>query len=215
MNSYKVYMHECPNGKKYIGITQQELKKRWNYGNGYKSCILFNKAIKKYKWKNIKHIILYENLTKEQAEQKEIELIAKYQTNDNKYGYNICSGGNGTPSHKVSEETKKKISNNTKKAMNNSIVKEKIIKCHLGKKLSEEHKEKIKLSARTYKTEETKQKMRESNKNKMKVKCIETGIIYDSIHDASRLTNIAYQNIFKVCKGKRKTAGGCHWKYEY
>ena len=60
----------------------------------------------------------------------------------------------------------------------------------------------------TYQTEETKQKMRDNNKNKIKVKCIDTGIIYDSIHNASILTKIAYQNIYKVCKGKRKTAGG-------
>ena len=44
MNKYKVYMHICPNGKKYIGITQQDVLKRWNYGNGYKGCVLF------YKW---------------------------------------------------------------------------------------------------------------------------------------------------------------------
>ena len=46
MNKYKVYMHICPNGKKYIGITQQDVLKRWNYGNGYKGCVLFYKAIK-------------------------------------------------------------------------------------------------------------------------------------------------------------------------
>ena len=33
--------------------------------------------------------------------------------------------------------------------------------------------------------------------------------------DASRITNIAYQNIYKVCKNIRKKAGGYCWKYEY
>ena len=46
MNKYKVYMHICPNGKKYIGITQQDVLKRWNYGNGYKGCVLFYKVCK-------------------------------------------------------------------------------------------------------------------------------------------------------------------------
>lgn len=215
MNDYIVYKHICPNNKVYIGITKQNINKRFNYGNGYKSCVLFYKAIKKYGWKNIQHEILFEHLAKEEAENKEIELIAKYRSNQQEYGYNICSGGNGTPSHIVNEETRKKISNNTKEAMNNPIVKEKLIKCHLGKKLSDEHKEKIKLSSRTYQTEETKQKMREANKNKIKVKCIDTGIIYESIHNASLLTNISYQNIFKVCKCQRRTAGGYRWKYEY
>lgn len=64
-------------------------------------------AIDKYGWENIKHEILYEGLTKEQAEQKEIELIAKYKSNDLKHGYNIANGGNcaGT----MSESTKQKI----------------------------------------------------------------------------------------------------------
>lgn len=215
MNEYKVYMHKCPNNKVYIGITQQELKKRWNYGNGYKGCKLFYKAIKKYGWNNIEHFVLYDKLSKKDAEKKEIELIAKYKSNNQKYGYNICSGGNGTPNHIVSEETKTKISQKTKEAMNNEKTKDKIRKCHLGKKLTEEHKNKIRLSSKRNVSEETKEKMRLINKNKIKVKCIETGNVYDSIHNASRITNIAYQNIYKVCNGKRKSAGGYTWKYEY
>ena len=34
---YTVYMHICPNGKKYIGITKQKPIKRWGYnGINYK-----------------------------------------------------------------------------------------------------------------------------------------------------------------------------------
>jgi group I intron endonuclease len=215
MNKYKVYMHICPNDKKYIGITQQDVLKRWNYGNGYKGCVLFYKAIKKYGWKNIKHIILFDNLEKNEAEKKEKELIKECKTNDKNYGYNICLGGNGTPNHYVSEEVRLKISKQTKKAMEKPNVKEKIRKCHLGKTLSEEHKMKIRTSLKKEKTEETKLKMRKANKTKVKVKCLETGIVYDSIHDASRITNIAYQNIYKACKNIRKKAGGYCWKYEY
>ena len=97
-----------PNGKKYIGITKQEVEKRWLKGNGYKGNKYMFRAIKKYGWENIKHIVLFENLKKEEAEQKEIELIAKYKSNRKEFGYNIENGGNciGT----VSEKTKKKIS---------------------------------------------------------------------------------------------------------
>lgn len=45
------------------------------------------------------------------------------------------------------------------------------------------------------------------------VECIETGIIYKSIKDASRQTGISNSNIGMVCNGKRKIAGGYHWKY--
>ena len=96
---YKVYMHIAPNGKKYIGITRQENpKKRWgSNGCGYMDNAYFWKAIQKYGWNNFQHEILFENLTKEEAEQKEIDLIAKYQSNKAEFGYNISSGGAYNP----------------------------------------------------------------------------------------------------------------------
>lgn len=45
------------------------------------------------------------------------------------------------------------------------------------------------------------------------VLCVETGIIYDSAHEANRQTNANITNICKVCRGERNTAGGYHWKY--
>lgn len=35
-----------------------------------------------------------------------------------------------------------------------------------------------------------------------------------SLHDAGRETQIAWQNISKVCRGLRKTAGGFRWVYK-
>lgn len=46
-----------------------------------------------------------------------------------------------------------------------------------------------------------------------KVICIETNIIYDSITKASKSTNIHSSSISNVCHGKRKTAGGFHWRF--
>lgn len=92
-NNYKVYKHTCPNGKVYIGITKDKPEKRWMSGWGYKTCIYFFKAIVKYGWINIKHEILFENLTKKEAEQKEIELISAYNSCDRNFGYNIDLGG--------------------------------------------------------------------------------------------------------------------------
>lgn len=122
--AYTVYMHISPNHKRYVGITRQSLIRRWNNGRGYKDNKYFHRAILKYGWENIKHEILFTNLTKEEAEQKEIEMIAKYKSNQKHFGYNIQNGGNcrGT----VSEETK-----------------EKIRKANLGKKLSKEMNEKL------------------------------------------------------------------------
>ena len=46
-----------------------------------------------------------------------------------------------------------------------------------------------------------------------RVKCVETGQIFESIAEASRQTGCASTNIVNVCKGKKKTCGGFHWKY--
>ena len=140
-----VYKHTCPNGKVYIGITCQKPKQRWSRGKGYKNCRLISRAINKYGWENIKHEILFENLTQQEAEEKEIELIKQYQSNNIKYGYNIEYGG----SHqgKSSIETRKLISLHHKKP-------------NLGKKLSEETKEKIRQAELGRKfSEETRLKM--------------------------------------------------------
>ena len=93
---YKVYVHiNKINEKKYIGITSQEPKVRWANGSGYKGCTAFYNAIQKYGWDEFDHKILFKDLTLDEACEKEIELIEKYQTTNKKYGYNISKGGKG------------------------------------------------------------------------------------------------------------------------
>lgn len=124
-DAYKVYKLTSPSGGIYIGITMQPLKKRFMNGKGYKRCPAINHAIQKYGWKNFKHEVLFAGLSKEQAEQKEIELIAFYKSNKKGYGYNIENGGNVLGTH--SEETKRKISeaNKGRKVSKESIEKQK------------------------------------------------------------------------------------------
>lgn len=83
------------NNKKYIGITKQEPKDRWQNGHGYTGCIVFHSAIKKYGWDNFEHIILMSNLSKEQACEAEKKLIKQYKTTNRNFGYNISLGGDG------------------------------------------------------------------------------------------------------------------------
>lgn len=52
---------------------------------------------------------------------------------------------------------------------------------------------------------------RHSERLSKKVLCLEIGKVFDSIKDASRQTGI--NNISMACNGKRKTAGGLHWKF--
>lgn len=61
---------------------------------------------------------------------------------------------------------------------------------------------------------ETKQKLRDINKNKKGVVCIELNKSFISIKEASRQTGVNDSQIIRCCKGKNDTAGGYHWKYE-
>ena len=110
---FVVYRHIFPNGKIYIGITSKAPALRWKKdGVGYKGQTHLYNAIKKYGWNNIKHEILFKNLTQEEAEQKEIELIQKCKSDQKEYGYNHAKGGmiNRGYTFKHSEEVKKKLS---------------------------------------------------------------------------------------------------------
>lgn len=44
------------------------------------------------------------------------------------------------------------------------------------------------------------------------VLCVELGIVYESMLSAEDNLGIARQTIGAVCRGKKKTAGGYHWK---
>lgn len=110
--NYKVYKHTFPNGKIYIGITNMSVNRRWrNNGEGYKGQFVYN-AIKKYGWENVKHEVLFENLTQQEAEQKEIKLITFYKSNQREFGYNLANGGSSLGMH--SEESKRKMSESRK-----------------------------------------------------------------------------------------------------
>lgn len=88
-----------------------------------------------------------------------------------------------------------------------------------GKKLDEEtinkRTEKQKGAKRS---DETKRRLSESNRNNpkqrcKKVRCIETNTVYPSIREAGRATDILHGNIKNVCHGKQLTAGGYHWEF--
>jgi group I intron endonuclease len=89
-----IYLHRNKiNGKCYVGQTKQNPNKRWRNGNGYKGCPAFARAIQKYGWESFEHKILFVNLTKEDADRKEKELITQLNTLTPN-GYNVLSGGN-------------------------------------------------------------------------------------------------------------------------
>ena len=86
---WKLYKHTTPNGKVYIGITSQKnINRRWKNGYGYSRHPYFNKAIEEFGWNNIKHEVLFENLSKEEADLLEQMYISLYDSN-NKELFNL------------------------------------------------------------------------------------------------------------------------------
>ena len=220
-NNYIVYVHTSPSNKRYIGITSQKPERRWRKnGAGYKDHVYFWKAIQKYGWDNFKHEILFDGLTKDKAEQKEVELIAYYNSNDIVFGYNMSVGGeSGSKGYKYTDEQRRHMSEIHKGEKNGmygkrhteeTIEKERVT--HLRENLSDDTIYKMSIAKKGKKRDrQAVEKQIETISNK--VICIETSIVYNGAKEAGRLNNIDPSCISKVCRGERKTAGGFHWQY--
>lgn len=83
-----IYKHTFPNGAIYIGKTDGEPESRWLHGWGYRRLPLMFNAIVEFGWKNIKHEILYDNLSHDEAVLLEKELLEEASQN-NTIMYNV------------------------------------------------------------------------------------------------------------------------------
>lgn len=222
------------NGKCYVGQTIRSLKERlYDHKSKKKSAIAC--AIKKYGINNFRQY-QYVGIPIELLDYGEVELIRNLNCQV-PYGYNIEGGGNknkkvmqetkykqsiahigisikrtnewknkisdALKGHKVSMETRKKLS------INNNIRGN---KHWLGRHHTEETKNKLRLKNTGQKRNtEIRKKISENSANKIKIKCIETGEVFNSINKAALKYKILH--IYEVCQNKRKTAGGYHWQY--
>lgn len=224
LTNWCVYMHENRvNGKKYIGITSQKPTRRWQNGRHYSGNAYFYAAIKKYGWDGFRHEILFTELTQAEAEQMEVELIAKYQTQNPEKGYNMAAGGSANAGWHHTEAAREKIGARTRGSQLSDEHRKRIGDAQRGEKnhaygkhLSPEHK--AKMSAALTGRDVTpaacaaiSQAKREANGRE--VVCIDTGECYGSLAEASNHTGIGRSGINSCCLGKRRTAGGYRWKY--
>lgn len=146
MKKFYVYVHVCPNGKRYVGCTTQaKPERRWGKnGKGYYQNEHFYRAILKYGWDNITHEV-FEVDSKEEMYRKEIELISFYHTNDPRYGYNHSVGGEkSTLGCTRSEEFRKHMSEVAKKEWLDPEIRRK--KCEAAKKVHADPEYRKKLS---------------------------------------------------------------------
>ena len=89
--TYYVYVHTCPDGKRYVGQTSNSPEIRWKEGFGYRTQTTFFTAIVKFGWLNIKHEIIKVG-SREEMFELERSLIERYRTTDPKFGYNVSKG---------------------------------------------------------------------------------------------------------------------------
>ena len=212
MDEYIVYKHTSPSGKVYIGITKQRPRKRFQCGSGYKHCPHMKAAIQKYGWGSFTTEIIYTHLTKEDAQQNEIQLISCYRSNDPAHGYNLDAGGSAPG--RMSEETRKRLSESKRGNKNPSVIYGSPMR---GKKHTAEAKalmSKIAKERHTPCSDEKRRSLIKANaKLQTPILCTETNTIYPGIHAAERETGVPATKICAVCKGRRKSAGGYHWSY--
>ena len=191
--NYKLYVHISPSRKRYYGITGKEVEKRWgNDGIRYNRQLYFWNVIQKYGWDNFEHEVLFDNLTKEEAELLERCYIALYETNNRKKGYNATEGGDG---HYHTKNAKEKISKSTK-GENNPMY---------GKHHSKEtRKKQSKAKEGMY--------LGNENPNARKIKCVELNKVFDTVEDALSFINRKRSSLWDAMKRGGK-CGGYHWEY--
>ena len=206
---YSVYRHTCPNGKIYIGITSKNPEIRWR--GRYRNNKHFSSAIKKYGWENIKHEILFENLTQEEAEQKEIELIQKYDSTNQEKGYNIAKGGKTNSGFKHSDETKEKIKTTLSGHKHNKKTIQKMRKSARDNWKNQEHKEKMSkahIGKQAGKNNPLSRVVFQYSLEKTFIKQ------YESVGRAENETGINHRQISDCCNHKQRTCHGYIWSYE-
>lgn len=143
----------------------------------------------------------------------------KHYNSFSQNGYNLTLGGDGSRGYRFPESTKQRL---------REIAKSRTLRYWLGKKLSTEHREKLREAAKNRSEEhlrkigeasrrvmsdpDIKQKMI-SHQNNKAVFCRELGVTFYSIGDAARKTGLSTGNISKVCRGLIKKTGGYHWEF--
>lgn len=207
---YTVYMHTCPDGKRYIGLTSKEnLQDRFHSGHGYKNNTDFNNAIIEFGWRNISHEVLASGLTSDEAEKIERDMIAFYKSNDPEYGYNSYNGGlKGTKAGKRTIARMKTAQSKERNPMfgrtQTEETRRKISMAKKGKKLSDECKRKLSRALSGEKNPSAKPVLQYDQEMNLLA-------IWRYIEEAAKATGA--NNISSCCRGKLKTSGGYVWRY--
>lgn len=198
---WKVYVHvNKTNGKRYVGITSKpKIEHRWSNGYGYKENPHFYSAIEKYGWDGFEHKVLLSGVSEKEAKMAERMLISIWRTQDAAYGYNMTSGGDGTPDYHPSAETRAKLSNARRRENLSEETLRRRSEGLRGRKFSDEHKRKI----------------GDGNSKRINMFTKDGEFIrsFRAARDAELECGISHAHISQCCHGKRNSAGGYVWQF--
>ena len=197
-NKFYVYAHQRLTDGKCFYIGKGTRSRAWETTNRNKY------------WRNVvaKHGFRVEILINNISEEKAFELEKEFIRQIGKENLvNMTDGGEGVSGLVFSEEARQKIS-----------------KAKKGKQLSEEHRAKISAATKGENnpnfgkkhSEKTRQKISDAKPKKPVFQYTKNGQFiakFNSIREASRVTEISQANISECSQGKRKSAGGYIWQF--
>lgn len=189
---YCLYAHINPtNDMVYIGLSK-DVDKRWAHKEeGYKHCPKMYNAFKKYGWDHFLHIVMFDELTREEANQREQMWIKFYKKGGK--SYNITDGGEGVLGKPLTDHQKQVLREGFARYFSNLTDAEKEI-------LKEKNKElRRKLQGKTVYAfnADTKELVAE----------------YDSISRAAEELGTTYCCIKRAAAGKVPWASGYLWSF--
>lgn len=188
---YYTYAHYTADTKELFYIGKGIRERAWatlRRGNWW------NNKVNKHGGRVVKILARWD--TEEEALQHEIFLIKTFREIGHKL-VNMTDGGEGVSGIIRSEATREKLRKANTGKIQTSTTKE-----LLSKRLKE-------LGIQPSKEARTKASLLKQRQ----VVCVDTGVVYSSIKEASLQTGAHTSHMSAVCKGKRKTTNGLTFKY--
>ncbi len=190
---YVLYEHRNKiNGKRYIGITNNTVKRWYGKGKHYDGCPYFFAAIQKYGWNNFEHNILIYDLSQEEASRLEKHYIKTLKTCDKAFGYNLAEGGTNAPTMLGRHHT-----DETRQKMRASAQ---------GRTISDNQR-------RRHSKWMSENFVGSRNPKSRPVRCINTGEVFESQNIAARTKGVLQSKIWKCCNGEATHTHGLRWEY--
>lgn len=235
---YHIYKYtNTVNGKVYIGQTSRSLEERAQAGGrNYHECRRFYNAIQKYSWDAFVPEILETVHTVDEANEREIYYISKFNSTDENYGYNISQGGDNKI---MSQESKMIISVKAKNRYTDKTANPMYGKKHTAHTLEIQSQKKVGDKNPMYGTQWTKAQRERSGCRGMKlnisderrdelrercrilgktvgakrVMCVEDNAEFKSVTEAAATYGVAVSTLSGHLNGSQKSCGGKHFVY--